>query len=222
MPKSTKQTRRRARAAKRARRGQARGVVNVTKSALNPIPQRYICKMKYADTFQITSGGGSLYRFNLNSIFDPNRTGTGHQPYGRDTLASLYNRYRVFKVAYALTWFNSTNAVKAAVCPANNEMGASTVSEIIENPMSKWGIQFPGGSQKTVSGVIDLPSLMGRTKAQYMADDRYQAEQTTSPGELAILNIFAQTLSDVAVTVDCAISLTYHVELFDRIPLGQS
>ena len=31
----------------------------------------------------------------MNSLFDPNRTGTGHQPYGFDQLSTFYNRYYV-------------------------------------------------------------------------------------------------------------------------------
>jgi len=191
-------------------------------SRLNPIAQRYICKMKYADTFQLTTVGGGVYRFNLNSIFDPNRSGTGHQPYGRDTLASIYNRYRVFRVSYAVSFYNSSTSAKVAVCPANIEMGASTTSEIMENPQSKWAIQLPGGQQKIIKGSISLPSLAGRTKAQYMSDDRYQAEMTANPAELLILNVFGGTITDAGTTIDCAINLTYHVECFDRISLSQS
>lgn len=202
------------------RRGASTTLANT--SRVNPVAQRYICKMKYSDTFQLTAAGGSVYRFNLNSIFDPNRSGVGHQPYGRDQFATLYNRYRVFKATYTLTFFNSTNAVKVAVCPANIEMGAGTVSEIIENPQSKWGVQMPGGAQKIVKGVVNLAALTGRTSAQYMADDRYQALMTESPLEALILNVFGQTIGDTAITIDCAINITYHVELFDRNSIAQS
>lgn len=190
--------------------------------SVQPIAARYIAKHKYSDTFQLSLVGGQVYRFNLNSMFDPNRTGTGHQPYGRDTLATLYNRYRVFRVSYALSFYNSSAPAKVAVCPANIEMGASTVSEIIENPQSKWAIQYPGGSQKVIKGTIDLPKLTGRTKAQYMADDRYEALTTASPLEALILNIFGASILDVGQTIDCAINLTYHCEWFDRNSLSQS
>ena len=31
----------------------------------------------------------------MNSLFDPDQTGTGHQPYYFDQFAALYNRYTV-------------------------------------------------------------------------------------------------------------------------------
>jgi len=207
---------------RRKQRAALRRQTKLVNRAVNPIPERYICKMKYSDTFQITAAGGSLYRFNLNSIYDPNRTGTGHQPYGRDQLATLYNRYRVFKCAYAITFFNSTNTLRLAAVPANIELGLGTVSEAVENPLAKWGTQTAGGSVKVVSGTVYLPSLVGRTKGQYLADDRYQAQMAESPAEAAILNVIAQAITDVGVTVDCTISLTYHVECFDRNSLAQS
>ena len=36
-------------------------------------------------------------QFRINSIFDPNYTDGGHQPMGRDLLATVYNYYRVLK-----------------------------------------------------------------------------------------------------------------------------
>lgn len=208
---------------RKPRRMAKKGVTTlVNSSRLNPIPQRYITKMKYADTFQLSTTNGGTYRFNLNSIFDPNRSGIGHQPYGRDQLATLWNRYRVFRVSYALSFYNSSTSAKVAVCPSNIEMGVSTLSEVMENPQSKWAIQLPNGSQKVIKGTVYLPALTGRTPAQYLADDRYQAEMGSNPAELLILNIFGQNISDVTTTIDCAINLTYHVECFDRQSLAQS
>ena len=60
----------------------------VVNRALHPIPQRFITKMKYAEQF--ATDGNGRYAFNLNSIFDPNRSGVGHQPYGYDTLSTLW------------------------------------------------------------------------------------------------------------------------------------
>lgn len=214
--------RRKGRKAPRRKQRAARRTTKLVNRAVNPIPERYICKMKYSDTFQITAAGGSIYRFNLNSIFDPNRTGVGHQPYGRDQLATLFNRYRVFKCAYAITFYSSANTLRLAAIPSNVEMGLGSVSEAVENPLAKWGTQTPGGTIKVVSGTVYLPSLVGRSKSQYLADDRYQAQMSESPLEAAVLNIIAQTIADSATTIDCTISLTYHVECFDRNSLAQS
>lgn len=215
---------------RRARRFRRKGrkTVNVNR-ALQPIPQRYICKMKYCDVFTVSTSGLSpvgSYTFNLNSIFDPNRTGVGHQPYSHDTFATLYNRYRVIKASYAIYGASSNTgyAVNIAALPANEVHTVNTVSEARENPRCRWITQGFGAPQKALKGIVHIPSLVGRTKTQYMADDRYQAQFGASPAELAILNIYGGLIADAAVTNDivCNIEITYTVECFDVKNLAQS
>lgn len=201
------------------RKGFKNALVN---TALQPIPQRYICRMKYAETFLLSSIA-SGYRFNLNSIFDPNRTGIGHQPYGHDTFVTLYNRYRVIACSYIITAYNASDAIRLCALPANEEVVVSNCSEAIENPRAKFITQFPGGNTNKLKGKISIANLMGRTKAQYMADDRFQATFGSSPVELAVLNIVHGNMLDAFPTgTNVHIQLTYVVECFDYKALGPS
>lgn len=178
--------------------------------------------MKYSETFSLSTLT-SFCRLNLNSIFDPNRSGTGHQPYAHDTFASLYNRYRVISTKWVITAYNGSYPIRLAVQPANEETSPSSVSECCENPRTKFIIQYPGGNTNMIKGSISIPSLVGRTKSQYMADDRYQAQFGASPNELAILNVFAANLSDSGVDGTLVtVTLTYTVEMFDVKHLVQS
>ncbi len=43
--------------------------------------------------------------FNANSLYDPDQSGTGHQPSGFDTLAAMYSRYLVKKATIDCTFF---------------------------------------------------------------------------------------------------------------------
>lgn len=194
---------------------------NVNRS-LQPIAQRYICKMKYADT--ITTNATGDFQFNLNSIFDPNRSGVGHQPYGHDTMQTLYNRYRVIACGWRINFLPSTAGVPITVAsfPANEVITFTTGAEARENPRTRYVSQAPGATSLTLSGKQYLPSLVGRTKAQYMADDRYQAQMGTSPGELAILNLYTFNNGDVAAATTLQVLLEYTVEFFDVKHLAQS
>lgn len=191
-------------------------------NALTPIPQRYFTKMKYSETVSTTAAG--TYAFNLNDLFDPNRTGIGHQPYGHDTLATLYNRYRVISCGYRITCNAQTNGntVQMAVMPANELIAFTSVSEMRENPRSKYTLASGGGPSQTISGKVYIPSLVGRSKAQYMADDRYQAQFGSSPSELAILNIKTANGADVDQASNIQVLLEYTVECFDMKHLAQS
>lgn len=198
--------------------------------SLQPIPQRSIVKMKYAEAIPVTWSTGtsaSVYRFNLNSIYDPNRTGAGHQPYGHDTFLALYNRYRVIGCSWKIFTTGYTGAIQVAAQPANEELftTGTTVSEVRENPRSKYVVQLPGAPSKLLGGYTSIPSLVGRTKAQYMADDRYQAVFGASPNELSILNVLAGYMDDSVTASGQAIlniELEYTVECFDVKHLAQS
>lgn len=210
-------------AAKKAWKGKRKGyrTVNIVKKALNPIPQRYICSMKYAETINTDANGQIL--MNLNSIFDPNRSGIGHQPYGHDTFATMYNRYRVISCSYRVIANKNNDTLQVCALPANEPILYLTGAEYKENPRCRYKTQAPGGEVQHVAGKQYIPSLTGRTKAQYMADDRYQAIFGASPLELAVLNIGVFTGSDApAATVPVNIELVYVVELFDAKLLAQS
>jgi len=184
--------------------------------------------MKYSEAVQASLVGGiGTWKFNLNSVFDPSRTGivTGHQPYGFDTYASLYNRYRVISCKYIVGQVSNNNFVnQVAALPANEELTMSNTSEARENPRCKYIIQSPNAPIKMLKGNVYLPSLVGRTKAQYMADDRYQATVVSSPQELAVLNLFTGLISDSIVGDTCVLNITleYTVEFFDVKHLAQS
>lgn len=190
--------------------------------ALAPIAQRYITKMKYSDVFTLSSTNGWSYYMNLNSIFDPNRTGVGHQPYGYDQLAPLYNRYRVIATSYNVTGYSGGSVIRFGCLPLNETISFTSMSYICENPRAKWTLQIPNGDLKMVSGKVYIPSLVGRNKAQYMADDRYQAQINADPGELALLGIFGSANDDMTTTITCQITMEYTVEFFDLKTVQQS
>lgn len=205
---------------RRAWRPRRRGVKVL--SSLNPIPGRQIVKMKYAEAFVTNVSTAYNYAYNLNSIFDPNRTGTGHQPYGHDTLAVLYNRYRVISCSYVVQAYSGAYPIRYGVLPANEVKSVGTIAEMVENPRSQYRLQIPGGSTTMLTGKVYLPALMGRTRAQYMADDRYQSTFGSSPSELGILNLCALANAEVGTDVNWSITLEYTVEVFDNNPLAQS
>ena len=198
--------------------------VNVNK-ALAPFAQRYITKMKYAETIFINAAGPQAYRWSLNSLYDPNFSGIGHQPHGFDTLATIYNRYRVINASYNITGVDQSGQyIVVCALPANEQVNALTVSEMRENPRAKFITQAPNAHLKTLKGNVYLPSLVGRNKSQYMADDRYQAVSTTSPNETALLNVYVQRLDQGSNTLNVPIQITieYTVEWFDVKNLSQS
>lgn len=210
----------------RRRRVKRRGGVltNVNRS-LQPFANRYICKQKYATT--ILTDGNGRYIFNLNSMFDPDRTGVGHQPYGYDTLANLYNRYRVIACGWRVNQpvTAAGSPVTTSSLPSNDPaMTFLDTGVMMENPRSKYITQIPGATAVTLRGKQYLPILFGRTKDQYMADDEYQATILASPSEFAglYLQTFTATSGLPLSFVALQVVLEYTVEYFDLKHVIQS
>ena len=59
-------------------------------------PNSIITKLRYADTYEGTGTSGARYQnvYRANGIFDPDATGTGHQPLYRDNWVNIYNNLR--------------------------------------------------------------------------------------------------------------------------------
>ncbi len=55
--------------------------------------------------------------FNANSLYDPDQSGTGHQPSGFDTLSAMYSRYLVKKATIDCSFFlqGTTTSVPLAI-----------------------------------------------------------------------------------------------------------
>lgn len=226
------------RPARKARKVQRkkRGVLSTLGKTLAPIAQRYITKMKYSEVVSSSAGAGTygVARFNLNNVNKPNNlvavgTGTSHQPYGHDQLSLLYNRFRVISCSYVVfTQAADGTTLQTAVFPANEVVLPASISQLRESPRTRYTLQGTGAAIRPIKGKIYLPSLMGRTAAEYMADDRYQSiadnTGTNAPAEQAILHIVSGSPSEVGPipAINYNITLEYTLEFFDQKPLAQS
>lgn len=214
MPRKTKTAPRRRMKTKKYGARKPKRMVNVNR-ALAPFAQRYITKQKWSGVFT-TSASSPIYRYRLNSLWDPDIIATTpSQPYAYDQLAILYNRYRVIACSYSINFYNASNVTRCVVVPANQTTFPNGVSDAVTNPRAQWKVQIPGGSTQTIRGKVYMPSIVGRNKAQYMADDRFQAQVDASPAETVDLNIFTADLADNGVGVTATVTLEFLVEFFD-------
>jgi len=210
---------------KAVRRGGQTVLINRSQ---NPIPDSYVTKMKFCYSVNGLGGPANLGYGNLqmaaNAPATPTYGTVSHQPYGWDTFASMYNRYRAIRCSYVIQGSVNNGAVRAdsiiGVLPGNEGAtitGVPGINEFQENPKAKFMTQYVG-AEKTLTGSVYIPKLCGRTKAQYMADDRYQATTAVAPLENAVLNIFYGFLdgTQATATADLNITLEYTVEFFDR------
>lgn len=191
-----------------------------------PIAAKVYAKLKYNESF--TSSGATYGNIiNVNSIFDPNRSGGGHQPYGHDTYSSLYNRYRVVSMRYRIqiaaldTTVNS--CYKATIVHNNNDVPLGNPSLCSEFPGSQTKLVM-GSVPCVFKGVAYPNRITGVSRAAYK-DDRYSAQFGANPSEIICQHLVLSTMADaipVANVLRWNVVLVYTVEMYDPLDLAQS
>lgn len=180
-----------------------------------------------------TSGTcGTEQAFNLNSLYDPDKTGTGHQPYGYDALQVAYNRYKVHGCLVELEFYNpqSLNAVDCVYClfnPSNvsGSLTGITPAVIGEEQQGETIVISNTGSQsRKVKMYVPMWKAFGMTKLQYSADiENTTAGVAGNPGSLATFHLASADPNGASTGgVRYKIKLTYFTQLYQRKIMSQS
>lgn len=186
-------------------------------------------KLRYAEEFSLDATAGSLtyYAFRANSIFDPNYTGTGHQPMNFDAWALIYNHYTVLSSKVTLYAINETNAnitpgyfgVVLSDDPTVVS-GYSSVTDIFENPntsnprLAGSIVTGPPSAQKTVTKSFSANSFFGTTNVE--DGGAYGALVATNPGKEAFYSCYCSAVSGNDPGVIPFLAVIDYVVLFDQ------
>lgn len=76
-----------------------------SRASWRPFGANRVCKLRYCDVISLNPGIGAItnYVYSCNGMYDPDISSTGHQPYGFDTLATLYNTCTVLGAKITVT-----------------------------------------------------------------------------------------------------------------------
>lgn len=206
--------------ARRLRRRRMQPTVIRNRGAL--ASDRAIVHLKYVDHHSLVPGAVfNAYDYNLNSLFDPDRTGSGSFPTGYTQWNSLYSRYRVFAVSYRVSFSVNSAAGGAAMncitVPSNGATVITSLEEALSQRFTKSAFAQYQSNVGRIRGKISLPRLNGRTVNEYRGSDSTQAAYNANPTEILILHVcFASADGGTGVQISYTIELTYHAEMFDR------
>lgn len=184
---------------------------NYLSKYFDPFPIKAHYTLRYSDQITLNPGAGAngLYRFRANSLFDPDHTGVGHQPYGHDTLQSIYDNYVVDRAVITLvpTQFGNTVCTYGLrVCEAGATPGIHLAREM-------------KGTTMSTTSIGAAPSAISRT---YQRNKMWPIEKDTSayfgtnPDEPVFFEIFMQGPNGTVDpgSVDFMINITYYSTCF--------
>lgn len=163
----------------------------------------------------------------MNNLYDPDRTGIGHQPLGFDEYKAMgYTKYRVFRCDYEVDMISNTSTCPVRLaCVAQNATQSTFLDEAIWETnaarntkvinLSTGGCRFKGS--------VRIPGLIGMTNEQYRTSPTTAGLVSGPPTEVATLAILADTIGgSVPCNIMAHVRLKYYAELFDPSNLGLS
>jgi len=184
-------------------------------------PYQYV-KQRYSD--RITVGDAVLspdeHVFRLNDTFDPDQTGSGHQPKGRDFYASIYSNYTVIGCRYRVRFIANSTAHTWVGCLINTDTAIGTnfdtVSEYreAEGPYCKQKFlrhtnENVESEVLTISGYVPMDKFLLPTTGSF--SDQFTAGVGTSPATPVRLHIWCD---DEDGSVPSANAVICHVDLW--------
>lgn len=180
-------------------------LINATKiGGKAPIPRRYMCKLRYTDVYALTGSGVRISMdqvFRLNSCYDIDYTGGGHQPRFFDEMSVLYLNHRVIgaKIKLSVIPTDSTLAnqniwIGLLANNSNTSLTGQSYADIAERPFSKTkqGNLYVGAGQFTLSSQHKTANVLGVKSVMY--GEEYAGSTTLNPTKQANYHVIAGSL----------------------------
>jgi len=175
-------------------------------------------KFKYHDSIILlgaAAGQSTGHLFSANGVFDPNITGTGHQPRGFDQLMPLYDHYVVIGskcVAKFLTVgiddvLISSESQNVGILMRDNNTIFTQPDDILEDRNVSWKSMsgFRAGNPTQVVRKFSPKRFLGRSHP--LSDPELKGSIGANPAEQAYFQVFAgpvglNNAGDTLVSVD--------------------
>lgn len=174
-------------------------------------PNRLAIKHKYAESFTMTSTTSSLatHIWRANGMFDPNQSGTGHQPMYFDELGALYDHYTVVR-AYAKFTFAvgvETQPVIVNVYLDDDTTVVPSINSAMEQGTATTKMLATGGNDPQVITKVFDATMFGPNP---LDNDNLQGTPSTDPTEQQYFIVQAISTLAGTVTVACTAEIIYY------------
>lgn len=194
------------------------------------VPDTIIVSMRYNDTVLIdpaAAGISNSHVFRANSIFDPDYTGAGHQPLGRDQWYEFYRHYCVEKSSIVARFIAQGATAAASSCIAGvgllrSPTISTNVNTVIERRDANTRVMTTVNAQGTVTvrNRYDAKKFHGYKDLGDSAETRTAMD--ANPDDQAYFHVFLSGTSGDVESTAVSILITYQVRLMERIDLLES
>lgn len=187
-------------------------------------------QLYYENTLGISASIGSIgiYWFSANGLYDPNSTGTGHQPLGFDQMMLLYEQYTVYRSHIKVNFLSSTSGNEARVALIlAPDTTVPSLTATMENGLLKSDIVIWGTDghhrMKTLELSCDIPKYFGREREAVIADPSLTGTVAANPIEQVYFGICVWSPFQAAATsVSFDVTLSFDTHYWEPKKLASS
>ena len=212
---------------RRTRRFRGRRSVYAVGPQKSLLPSRTIVKMPYQADVSLDAGAGTaaVHVFTANGVYDPDITGTGHQPRSFDQYMLLYQHYVVIGSKITVKWQPSSAAagLHGGIALAASSSVESDINNYLEAyKHSDRMLTSSGGSPAQVNVMRFSPKrFLGRSKP--LSDPDLKGNVSSNPQEQAYYHVFVQQPDGSNPSpVYLSVMIEYLVALIEPAPLAAS
>lgn len=188
----------------------------------DPFPRKMRAILRYSQTFNLNPamGGTAHQLFRATSIFDPDLTGTGHQPYGHDLYQQIYNHYKVVKAIIKVTSVEGDGNAIFGVTMTDDSTVSTTYDTVREIKPTKWLAVGDSNQSQVLTQTYDAMQTFGPDM-----QERLVGSFGINPAENSYFDVFMQAANGPGGTAQLhsfVASITYYTEFTELKDLGQS
>lgn len=174
-------------------------VTHTLDSFLPIFPNITTRRLRYATGNTIVAASGLLttHVFTLSGLYDPDITGTGHQPMGFDNIMPFYEHYHVINAKVHVTFMNKQSLYRGYVglkitpdtaAPASYEDLVEEGRAVVDNI---GGANDAFNGSKVLRASVNVPAVNGLTRKNFIANEATQGTIASNPSEQTYLHVCA-------------------------------
>jgi len=208
-----------------------RSARSITSGKTSTFKQSFKGMYRYVDKISgATNLGGvtcGVYTFRLNSAFDVDFTGFGHQPLFRDVMAGIYARYRVDSVDYRVTPlnYNSNNLLYGIMFTQDsgfNPAGATFAEMLEKRNMSKYELSTVNSNATHLTGRVQMHQIAAVSKKQYEDERDYSAAIGSNPNLPVFMHILFQDFQNASASFNFMVEFNMNTTYYEPVVQGQN
>lgn len=193
----------------------------------DPFPMRLKARLKYSGTMVLNGSAGSCatWAFAANGLYDPDITGSGHQPMYYDQLSAIYGRATVTGATIKITPIGTQLAPEGTILGVfldNDNATSSSLTQNVERAGSKYmSVGDWAVPNKALVFRYDAVKFHGKA---IMGDNNLETYPGSNPSNVDYFKIFNGSPNPLVNPgdVSCLVEIWYDAVFHDRVETGES